>query len=276
MRDPSIHITESNLARILGELGLPNHKELSKRIMKKSKLYPLNNRKISISTKKMGTKVGRVLSSNNSDAELFSNLLLHYRRKLKHRGISQIKQNSRDWLTIKEIVSNANEFCEEFEMDKREGYIKYITIGSSKMAKFMLNKFTNMGSSIIETYHSMVELESDDKPKETESIYDYYVNRILSKTGIPIDYKDKPDKYIHFYKARLLAKKLGVDSITYIKAQFYALEWRSGYPEPIQLVGDKAIQHLNKYLFENNISVNKSKEGKKINWDKIKSLSSDE
>ena len=53
----------------------------------------------------------------------------------------------------------------------------------------------------------------------------------------------------------------------YIKAQFASFEWRDGVPDPIQMVGDKALERLNKYLYQNNIQVKKN--GKKVNWDKI-------
>lgn len=273
MRDPSIHITESRLGQILTDLGFDKPNKLAKRIVSKAKIYPVNNRKLMVNNNKTEKKVNRVMVSKNSDAELFSLILLHTRRKLKHRGITQIKQNSRDWLTIKEIVVMANEFCETFKLDKKIGYVKFIEIGVSKMAKFMLVKFLNMGGAIIETYASILELEGDDKTLETEKLHNYYQSQILSKTGIITDYTKNPDKYVYFYRARVLANKLGVDAITYIKAQFYALEWRNGYPDPIQLVGDKAINYLNKYLFENKISVNKKEiQRGRIDFSKIKEL----
>jgi hypothetical protein len=281
MRDPSIHITESNLRKILKEFDMDvimdkNFDKFISQFMGKAKLYSVSNRSISVTNKTLEKKTNRVLNSTIADTELFSQLLLHTRRKLKHQGLVQIKPGSRDWLILKEIVSLANEFCETFSLEKREGYIHFINIGVSKMNKFMLVKFTPMGSSIIETFQAQLDLQDDDKPKETEKMYNFYVNQILSKTGIPIDYTKNPDKYIYFYKARVLAKGLGVDALTYIKAQFYALEWRNGYPDPIQLIGDKAVQYLNKYLFENKISVKKPEEKSKIDWKKIKSLGNDE
>lgn len=282
MRDPSLHITESNLKKILKELDLhvvfgTKFDQAVKMIMNKGRLYSANHRKITVNQKAIEAKTTRVLNSTTKDAELFSLLLLHARRKLNHRGLTQIKQNSREWLTLKEVVNLANEFCETFSMEKREGYIHFINIGISKMNKFMLVKFTPMGNSIIETYSAKLELEDDKNSTETEKMYNFYVNQILSKTGVPVDYKNNPDKYVYFLRARLLAEQVGVNAITYIKAQFYALEWRNGYPDPIQLVGEKAMQHLNKYLFENKISVIKANTNKgKIDWNKIKSLGNDE
>jgi hypothetical protein len=274
MRDPSLHISESNLTRILREIGIPKAAEVAQQLIKKGKLHTLNNRKLTVSTKKMEKKVNRILNSTTADAELFSQLLLHTRRKLKHRGLTQIKQNSREWLIIKDIVSLANEFCETFKLEKREGYIHFINIGISKMNKFMLIKFNPMGNSIIETYSAMLELEDDDSPKKTESMHQFYQSQILSRTGIPIDYSKNPDKYVYFYRCKLLAKELNIDGNTFIKAQFYALEWRNGYPDPVQLVGDKAMNNLNKYLYENNITigVKKSESNGKIDWEKIKAL----
>ena len=275
MRDPSIHITESRLIKILDGIFKNNIKseDLARRILKEATKHTLNHRKIDLVNKRVEKKVNKVMSSTNSDAELFSLLLLHYRRKLKHRGLVQIKQNSRDWLTVKEIVSLANEFCETFNLSKREGYIKFIEIGISKMNKFMLVKFNPMGSSIIETFQCMMEIQDDPKPKETERLHDYYQKTIIERTGIALVYKDKPDKYVYFLRARVLAEKLNIDPLLFVKAQFYALEWRNGYPDPIQLVGDKAIASLNKYLFEKQIPKNgNGVTHKKVDFSKIKKM----
>lgn len=272
MRDPSIHITQSRLVKIIDSLFKKSIKseELARLIVKEARKYTLNNRKIDITNKKVEKKVTRVISSTNSDTELFSLLLLHYRRKLKHRGITQIKQNSRDWLTVKEIVTLANEFCETFSLEKREGYLEFIKIGISKMNKFMIVKFTPMGSSIIETYQAMLELKEDKYPEKTQRCHDYYQKTIIAKTGVAMDYKDNPDKYVYFYRVRLLAERLKVDPLVFIKAQFYALEWRNGYPDPIQLTNDKAINHLNKYLYEKGDT--KPQKTTKIDFSKIKKM----
>jgi hypothetical protein len=278
MRDPSLHITRSELIKLLNEAGCDKgHSDiewLANFILKKAYKKSPTARHITVSNDRMEKKIKKVLASSISDAELFSMLLMHKRKSLKHKGITQIKAGSRDWNTIKEITVIANEFCETHKLDKREGYIEFINIGTERMAKFMVVKFLNMGGSIMDIYGYKRELAKDDKKDQTKSLHDFYQHLILSKTGLSIQYLDKPEKYVYFYRSRLQANKLGISGQEYIKAQFYALEWRQGYPDPIQLVGEKALQNLNKYLYEKGISIKKDTHNK-IDWGTIKSLGGD-
>ena len=63
---------------------------------------------------------------------------------------------------------------------------------------------------------------------------------------------------MYFIKVREEAKKIGISPDIYVKAQFHGFEWRDGIPDPVQLVGTKAIDRLNKYLFEKNIKVSQA------------------
>lgn len=275
MRDPSLHITRSDLKKVLKKV-LPDHINIDKvtdKIMKKGRIYAPNSRKFVANTKKSENKGRKIITSSTKDAELFSLLLMHKRKSLKHKGLRQIKAGSRDWTLIKEIVVIANEFCETYNLDKREGYIEFINIGIDRMAKFMLPKLLNMGNSIIDIYAFKLMLDKDETPDRTMEIYKFYRSLIVSKTGLFVDYS-KPEKYVYFLLVKKECKKIGISAEEYIKAQFYALEWRNGYPDPIQLVGEKAIQNLTKYLFEKGISLRKDFRDS-IDWSKIKSLSRD-
>jgi len=273
MRSPSINITESNLILVLKKIYTAealNDKQIEKlasRILCLAKPFSISNRKIILDSLHLEKKVTKLNASNRNDADLFSNLLLNIRRKLKHRGIQQIKPNTKDWLLIKDITGYANQFCEEFGLEKREGYIEFINIGVGKMSKFSLIKFPNMLSGISESYASAKELSKDSDPELTKQIHNLYQRIITDKTGLPTDFSKNPDKYIYFLRVRELSENLGIKPSIYIKAQFASFEWRDGVPDPIQLVGDKALERLNKYLYQNNIQV--KKQGKKINWDKI-------
>ena len=94
--------------------------------------------------------------------------------------------------------------------------------------------------------------------------HDYYCKKISSKTGISIDYSNDLNKYSHFLEVRKTCDKLDVDYFTYIEAQFESLSWRNGIPEPSMLNGEKAIERLNKFIYETGSSVKKkSKESVK-------------
>lgn len=80
MRDPSIHITESKLAKILSEvfedLSLTvNYQKLAKDIVKRSKNSQLTNRKLVVSNEKLFKKATTVVKSNVGDVELLNTLI---------------------------------------------------------------------------------------------------------------------------------------------------------------------------------------------------------
>jgi hypothetical protein len=272
-REPSINITESNLILVIQKIFTKEAmsefeiKKLVIHILCLAKPFSITNRKILLDNNHLEKRITKLNASNRNDADLFANLLLNIRRKLKHRGIQQVKPNTKDWLLIKDITGYANDFCNEWNLDKREGYLEYINIALSKMNKFSLIKFPNMVQSISQTYEAKQFLFNDNSPEETLSIHNLYQRIITEKTGLPSDYTKNPDKYLYFLKVKQIAENIGIKPSIYIKAQFASFEWRDGVPDPIQLVGDKAIERLNKYLYENNIKINKS--NKKVNWSRI-------
>jgi hypothetical protein len=217
-----------------------------------AKPYSILSRKVNVTSDRIEKKAKRLLSSSRVDADLFAQLVYAIRKKRKHRGISPIKPGGRDWDLVKEITASALGFCEEFELYKREGFIRYIEIGISKMAKFNINKFPNLYEAICETHLAMDEISKDENPNSTKEMYDYYISHIAEHTGIFENLQELPEKYVWFVRARVEADKIKVPGIVYIKAQFSGLDFAKGIPHPIQLVGPKAIDRVNRYSYKRN------------------------
>jgi hypothetical protein len=258
-REPSIHISKSHLIVIIEELnGLQKHgvvyssEELVNKIFTMAKPYSIISRQVNVSNDRVEKKANRLLKSSRLDADLFARLVFAVRKQRKHRGISQIKPGGKDWDLVKEVTSSALNFCEEFSLKKRDGFIRYIDVGLSKMAKFNLAKFPNMYEAICETYEAIVEIENDNNPEGTSELYDYYVRHIADNTGIYEDIKTLPEKYVWFVRARKEADKIKVPYAVYIKAQFSGFDFAKGIPHPVQLVGPKAILRVNRYAYRKN------------------------
>jgi hypothetical protein len=253
-RESGIHINRTDMITILKGI-MPNGVDcikMSKEIFKRAKSKSLTTRLLIIDTKKLEQSAKRVSSSSITDADLFANILLNTRRALKHRGIQQIKPTSRDWLVLKEVVELANEFvdCRDFH-SKREGYIQYIKIGLGKMTTYNLSKFKTLATYILDYHSAQLELLEDCQKQQTDLAYEYYNARVLERTGISMGLENDPIKMVFFKRVAEQCHKLKVKPQTYIKAQFAGLEYKDGLPEPSQLVGERAIQRLSKYLYEN-------------------------
>ena len=274
MRDPGIHLSKSQLRLVINRnvvdkfhLLQPLADKIVSELMVEGRQHGLTHRSVVISQERFEKKITKMVSSNIGDANLFANLLLNYRRKLKHRGLQQIKASTPEWAMIKTLTTNANNFCREFGFEKRDGYLKYMKWGIQKISKFSLQKLIAVDQAIYETAEAKLELQEDTEPGITEKVYQYYINIILSKTGMPLNYKEIPEKYVFFWRIRKKCRELGLDYHIYIDAQFAGLEYREGIPDPIQLMGDKANNRLAKYMFEKGIKIKGGE--KKINWKKI-------
>jgi hypothetical protein len=271
-RDPSIHITERQLIKILQDYGssLSTSKPslLARYIVEHSKTQSISHRSITVTNERLHRKSEQIKASTRSDAFLFSEVLSLCRKKLHHRGIIAIKPGEKEWLTIKELANLASEFCHEFQLEPKDGFTKYISMALGKIKNYSIHKFKPLHSNICTTYESIKELESDPTPEFTEMMYIEYTRIVNEKIGHTYDdLKKQPDKYFCFYQAKLVAKKMGFGYKDYIKAQFHAFEWANGIPDPFQLYGDKAIERVRKYCFEKNLKINDPQ--KKINFKNI-------
>lgn len=273
MREPSLHITEKKLVlvldRILGDIQLykVNTKELAKRILYESRGLSCNNRSIKITNDRLEKKAKQIITSSKSDAFLLADLIYKFRKKQKHRGVRRISEDDREWGQLKKLAATCVDFCNDFEMDKRKGFIIYLEIAFSKISstRQYLSKFTNMYESIAQEYEFTQEIQADDNPTETREIHDLYVATIAKRTGIPEKYDKVPNKYVYFKRVRELTDKIDIPHDVFIEAQFEGLAWADSFPGPAQLIGDKAIERLNKYMFNRNMKRGSKGKAKKEN-----------
>lgn len=268
MRQPSIHITEKDLSLVLdkikdyNDIGKLSSDKLAKLILSKSKGKSCNHRMVVMSNDRIEKKAQRVLTSSKEDAELLASLIYLIRQRKKHRGVTKLTQDHRDWSNLKKLVEVCIQFCNDFNMPKKQGFTKYLEIGLGKITSYRsyITKLLNMGETIANEYEAIQTIEDDSCREETSEIHDYYVSLISKRTGITEVYKNKPLKYLNFIKIREITDDLNIPAEIFIDAQFEGLAWADSYPDPNQLVGDKAMERLNKYLFENKIRKGKSKE----------------
>jgi len=245
-----------------------DYEKLADAILYKAKGKAATNRSITVSNEKILKKTEKIKASYQSEAGLFSATLVRIRRELKHRGINQIKQGDSEWLQIKEVAALATEFCNEYGLVQREGYEQYCRIALGMMRNYSLNKFKSLHPVIFKQYDALEIIRSDKYPERTLKGHDIYCSIIEEKVGYVQGYKQQPEKYMYFVLARIEADKFDVPVGVYIKAQFVYLEFTNSFPDPVQLIGQKAIERLQKHCYDQGIKL--GKKAAKINWDKIR------
>lgn len=254
MRDPSMHVKESDLVEALRKLGQTG---LSiEQLMRALKRKACNNRSVTITNDKLDKKVTKLLKSRADDVHIFNNMLFMVRKSHRHFGFKKVIENTRDWGLLKEITGLALDFTNEFELERKEGFKNYCDIAISKMNKFSYPKLKSMYESICHIYHNKKLIAEDDTPHLTKSIHDFYVKMIVKQTGNPVDYHSQPESYYHFITVKNLVVQKKLKYEEYIRAQFAGLDWINGIPHPAQLIGDKANERLSRYLYENGHNIN--------------------
>lgn len=244
-RDPSIHIKLSTLKKILSEYEEGD--DIAMEILKRGKSRAVPHRGL-IDFKHKSTP--KIVSSANEDAYLFSEVLINFRKSLKHRGLDKVIPGHRDWLTVKSLTELANRFAEEFDLPKRQAYIEFLRVASGKMQRFVLNKISGMFESICNTYEAVEEINLDNSKDNTIELVNYYKASLLETTGFCPDYTLLPDKYVYFVRAKKLADKLNVTYKLFIKAQFDQM-YDERIPDPVQLVGEKAVLRVQNFMANN-------------------------
>lgn len=250
-RDPSIHITLENFRDILKELEITDFPIIP--FFQKASLRAVNSRIVALSNNKITKEVNKVLLASKGDANLVADIIYSIRIKLKHRGVRKITpSNTRDWTLCKKLADICNTFCEDFNYPLREGFIKYIEYGVSRLKdnRNLLNRLISMSEIISSSWEAKMVIDEDGDKELTRKIHDYYVNRIASNTGIAENYYDQPDKYIHFVNLKNFLKEKNWDYEDYIDSQFEALSFCNGIPTIDSLYSDKAIERYNKWLYK--------------------------
>lgn len=274
MREPSIHITKSQFEEILNTLEVDNFPvEAFFVIARKS---AINTRAVVVSNKGTTKKVTNLLLASKGDAALVADIIYATRIKLKHKGVRKIKESEpRNWVQCKKIAEICNQFCEDFQLDTREGFIKYIEIGIQRMDgnyNNLLNRLSVMSEKITNQMEAEIELNEDKDSGFTLDIHNEFIKRVAKVTGIYESYENQPEKYVHFLRIHKLLGEKDWNLYSFMDAQFEALAWCNGLPDPSQMYNDKAIERYNKYLYKykNKKSLEEEPEVEGSLWDKIK------
>lgn len=251
-RSPSIHITKSQFEEILNTLEVDNFPVEAFFVIARKEA--INHRAVLVSNNKNTKRVNNILLASKGDAALVADILYATRIKLKHKGVRKINEsNSREWANCKKLAEICNTFCEDFKFDTREGFIKYIETGLKRMTDYrnVMQRLLSMQENITNQIDAEMELKGDKDPGFTKDIHDEFIKRVASVTGIYESYEHQPEKYVHFLRIHNLMDEKDWNVFQFLDAQFEALAWCNGLPEPSQMYNDKAIERYNKYLYKN-------------------------
>lgn len=270
-RQPSIHITQARLELIIRDYfstwGLSKvidtdeiSTNLSEHLMMKARPFALDKRSINVTNQKIAKEVEKKTSNDKSGHMELAKIISLVRKDMRHKGVKMIDMNSPEYAALKRLTKIIDEFAKDFDMSFKAASVSYVTMGLSKISSFRnyVGKLCDMSESISLEFEAKDMIKFDKYKSETKRVHDIYVATINTKTGMSQGYEDNPTKYIAFMRVRELCEKYKIEPNIFIQAQFEGLAWTDSFPEPNQLVSDKAIERLNKYLYTKKIKLGKS------------------
>lgn len=262
-REPSIHVTRAVLINLVKELGIKLSKPNIDRILRAAREVSADNR--TMIAKANQSKQMRKVEGSIGDANMAAQIIYSIRIKLKQVGVTKIKQTDPAWGQIRQLTPTLNQFCENYELEKREGYIAFIQLGIELMSKSRRTNFNYCASwmlkqagYITECYEANRSVREDPYPQNTRELMSIYQTRASEMTGMFLDYTKDTKEYSHFVGARQLADKWGIDYETYVDAQFASLNFCKGIPRINDLDNEKAEQRLAQYVAKQGITVKRS------------------
>jgi len=274
----SLHIKEDDLAKVIEEVLEILSDEpmdetfptlLARHLVIRGYKYTCNTRKLLVNDAITAQKVKKLVLNPKENTLAFVNALKMARKQAHHRGIKDIQPGSSDWLKAKEITSLVDEFCNEYDLDKKKGYFTYCKIAVKILKGYALNKIPSIHEKVYTLYEAERIVNSDVTPGETRRGYNLYQQLAAEATSIVEAFITKPERYQYFVLAKQSANQYGVDIEDYINSQFEGLEWTGNIPTPEQLVGEKSISRLKGYMSKTGKRA-KTKETPKVNWKLLK------
>lgn len=259
-RDPSLHITKSNLERILNRIEYnvrTSGKSLADAIFDEAIPYQLRDRYKQVLEQKTTVRA-RIVKSEDADSIVSDsdvkkmNQILHSVRMAKNPNIivKPILRDSKDYLMLKEITVLAVRFCETFEIENRtDGFREYINVGLGMMRKYALNRFKYYDSKIHENLQNRIILTSDENLEGTVEFRSMLEQAMTFYTGMDFTiHEDDLDANLNVYYARQQADEVKADYEDWIIGQFEGLAFLNVVPELNQFYGDNAHSRYKKYL----------------------------
>lgn len=282
-REPSIHITKSKFIQLLRKHPPENTLDWVSVIFEEARGSSLDHRSLILNNNRQAQKVVERVSQPIAQANLLADIIYSTRVKLKHVGVLKIKQTDNQWGAVKQLVEVVNQFCDSYNLEQRDGYIRFVEVALNLMSKakrvnynFAPSWMLQKSSWILATYAAINEINIDEPgKKDTQLILDIYKAKVISMTGLPIviTAKDTPQEYACFIKAKRLADKLNIDYDTFIDAQFDALSFCNGIPNKEDLGNQKGYERVIKYLSHNKINLSTIQEQDETPdtiWDEFK------
>ena len=243
-REPSIHVKQSDLEKILKRLSIQDAEALSHSIVSLAKGYSVVTRTVTIATEYAEKKI---IKQNVSDASTVMQFYTIYSLLVKQKHKFTPKRLKVKDTTLMSIVSqimvDAMDFSETFKLDYQEGYRKYLEIGlrNSPKIRSLIGKIE-----VIQDIYK-ADMEIGNGSAKAEVLFKHYQEAMMSYTGTEYNVRSSVNM-AKFKRAADWCYENNIEPKDFIQGLFKGLEWKQGIPSPNMFTSDYGIQLVYEYL----------------------------
>lgn len=258
-RDPSLHITKSDLVKLLAEINYSQRTSgiaLADKIFENAKKYQITDRYLQILEQKSAVKkkVTKSMEADDVPAGLVEkfNLWLVTERTAHNEYIkaTPISKSNKQYTLLKEVVKMSQDFVEKFEITPQsDGHREYIRLGLRVMKRYSLNRFKTYDTLINEMFESSVIVLMDEHKEDTSKFYGIWQESMVKHTSMEgLDLLSDYVKYAHMVYGREQADECDAYYEDWVEAQFDGLSFMNVIPELSQFYGENAKKRWEKYI----------------------------
>jgi hypothetical protein len=248
-RNPSVHLTYTDLVKVLMDIGIKDPEISARLIIQKGAPYAIKDRYIITGNSDLRKAATKAIENTQTaiSIEKFNSILHGCRVAEQHRHITNITKGDIQYATLVEVAKMAAEFSTTCGFATVEDGCKvFVTLGLRFMkhgAQYGINKFKYYKNQIYSLYESSETIHEDPKEKETREVHDLWREYMGQYGGISRTLT-KPEDYVMMVYTRMEADSVGAKYSDWLEAQFEFFKGMNLVPNPNQLIGDKA---LNRY-----------------------------
>lgn len=260
MRNPSIHIRRSDLIKIMEEEGLDTSKV--NKLMEKALKYSIRNRAVVVAKSRAKKTIERASAVDIGIVDQFNRIYTGVTKDKNYKNPT-IKKTDPQYLTLKEVAYQAEEFCEMFGLSREEGYKTYVEIAIELLdRKFSLYRMKGYyADNIILYYKNGLVISEDPTQEKTQKMYESWQRVLLEYFNQVIEVHDF-NRYVNFVYAKNDADQLKANYVDWVTAQFEKWAYVGVVPELSQLYGENAAYNYQIYMANKNKSKKKSNDSK--------------
>lgn len=249
MRDPILHIKQSDLGKVLSSLGVDVDPA---NVLKKAHEQHFQLRRnyiVKAANSKLLKKLEKNQAAENDVTDKFSKILVAVQQIKQKKHVPIILKGGQNYILLKEIAKLALEYTEHFKYSPIEtGFKVFCETAMLLMErKYKIEKIKYYLPKIYDYTECLLLIEKDINPEGSKEFLDTW-KKVGAHYSTSLMELISTEDFLHIIYARDEADEMKAKYKDWITAQFEGLSFLSAIPELNQLYGINARKRYDSYM----------------------------